>query len=70
MEARKAGLEYSDSFELSSIDDEISSSDNTQFSIDSDIFNKIKAERSSAKKQTGTDDIVSHSDNIDTRRSM
>ncbi len=66
MEARKAGLEYSDSFELSSIDDEISSSDNTQFSIDSDIFNKIKAERSSAKKQTGTDDIVSHSDNIDT----
>ena len=64
MEARKAGLEYSDSFALDSIDEDKNSLDSTQFSINADVFNKIKAERSSSKNQKESDEIVSHSDRI------
>ncbi len=70
MEARKAGLEYSDSFAIGSIDDEISSvSDATgQFKINADIFNEIKSERNSSKNQAESDNIVSNSDQIEARK--
>lgn len=63
MEARKAGIEYSDSFAIGSIDEETSTvSDVTgQFKINADVFNKIKSERSSAREQAESDNIVSHS---------
>lgn len=63
MEARKAGLEYSDSFAIGSIDDEKTTvSDATgQFKINEDIFNKIKSERSASKEQSESENIVSHS---------
>ncbi|MED9968984.1 MAG: hypothetical protein UFA98_03095 [Ruminococcus sp.] len=67
MEARKAGLEYSDSFAISSIDDEKTTvSDATgQFKINEDVFNKIKSERGASKEQAESENIVSHSDHVE-----
>lgn len=65
MEARKAGLEYSDSFSISSLDEEKSASLEAtgQFKINTDIFNEIKSERSSSKDKgkIDSDEITSHS---------
>lgn len=52
MEAKKAGIAYSDNLMISEMDDEYSSgvSDNSgQFKINSDVFNQIRAERSAAR---------------------
>lgn len=67
MEARKAGLEYSDSFAISSLDEEKTTSleSTGQFKINSDVFNKIKSERSAAKEQGESDNIKSHSEPIE-----
>lgn len=70
MEARKAGLEYSDSFAIGSLDEEASSSMEAtgQFTINSEVFNEIKSERSAAKKQGETDDLNSHSSPQEARK--
>ncbi len=66
MEARKAGLEYSDSFAIGSLDEEKNSAleSTGQFKINADVFNKIKSERSSAREQAESNNIVSHSDHV------
>ena len=67
MEAKKAGMEYSDNLAATEFDEEINSSleNSMQFKINSDLFNQIKSERSAAKKQEESQDIVSHSEKID-----
>lgn len=63
MEARKAGIEYSDNLLVSEIDDtgSTASYDSGAFHINSDIFNEIKAERSIAKEQAEQNEIISDS---------
>ncbi len=62
MEAKKAGIEYSDNFIYSELEDETkASSDTGSFKINADVFNQIKAERSSGKDQTESDNISSSS---------
>ena len=67
MEAKKAGMEYSDNLTASEFDEEINSSleNSQQFKINSDIFNQIKAERSAAKEQAESQDIVSDSEKLE-----
>lgn len=66
MEARRAGLEYSDSFAIGSLDEEKNSAleSTGQFKINAEVFNKIKSERSSAREQAESNNIVSHSDHV------
>lgn len=71
MEARKAGIEYSDNLMVSELDenDPVSSSsfDNSnQFQINSDVFNKIKADRTAAREKLKNDELVSDSNKINT----
>lgn len=68
MEARKAGIEYSDNLVTSELDSKdlysfpSASLDNSgKFQINSDVFNKIKAERTAAREELGKDDILSDS---------
>lgn len=67
MEAKKAGIEFSDNLTASEFDTDLSSSleNSGQFHINSDLFNQIKAERSSSKEQAESDDIVSNSEHLD-----
>ena len=62
MEAKRAGIEYSDNLSISELDDEIGYAEGSnQFQINNDVFNKIKAERNAAKIQTENEDLVSNS---------
>ena len=62
MEAKKAGIEYSDNLTALDFDDEVSSMENNlQFKINSDLFNQIKSSRSSPREQRESKDIVSDS---------
>ena len=66
MEAKKAGIAYSDNLSVSEIDNEFSGFDSgSRFSINSDIFNQIKAERTTAKEQAENNEISSTSNEID-----
>lgn len=61
MEARKAGMEYSDNLS-GDFDDDPSSPENGQhFKLNSDLFNQIKSSRSSSKEQAEGKEIVSNS---------
>ena len=66
MEARKAGIEYSDNLTISDIDSTGSSplSDSGGFRINSDVFNEIKAERAMVREQGEQENIVSSSDSM------
>lgn len=57
MEAKKAGIEYSDNLMVSEINSEPSnvSQDSGQFQINSDLFNTIRAERNAAREQMSRD---------------
>ena len=63
MEAKKAGIEFSDNLAALEIDSEIgSNAENTgSFHINADVFNQIKASRTSPVKQEESDEIVSDS---------
>ena len=67
MEAKKAGMEYSDNLVAAEFDEDMNTSleNSMQFKINSDLFNQIKSERSTAKKQAESQEIVSHSETID-----
>ena len=66
MEAKKAGIEYSDNLTALDCDDEVSSMENSlQFKINSDLFNQIKSSRSSPREQRESKDIVSDSRSIE-----
>lgn len=65
MEAKKAGIEYSDNLTALDFNDEASSLENSiQFKINSDVFNQIKASRSTARKQIESSQIVSDSERL------
>lgn len=64
MEAKRAGIEYSDNLTMSELDDDYGSSfsDGTgQFQINSDVFNQIKADRNAMRRQSSGEDLVSDS---------
>ncbi len=72
MEARKAGIEYYDNIaaaELESTESApigLSSADSTDsFKINSDVFNKIKAERTAARANLDGNNILSSSSDIE-----
>lgn len=71
MEARKAGIEYSDNLVNSDIDDrggatfEVSSDTSSDFKINSDIFNTIKAERNAARVKLSDGELISNSAEIE-----
>lgn len=65
MEAKKAGIEYSDNLTALDFEDNSVSADSSgQFRINAEIFNQIKSERSSKKEQRGVE-LVSDSATID-----
>lgn len=73
MEAKRAGIEYSDNLSISELDSETGSTSFDgagQFQINTDVFNQIKAERSATRVQTSGEDLVSDSNelNIDATR--
>ena len=68
MEAKRAGIEYSDNLSISELDDEIGYAEGSnQFQINNDVFNKIKAERNAAKIQTENEDLVSNSTELNSQ---
>lgn len=73
MEAKKEGIAYSDNLITSELDEinsfsfpAVSGDSDEKFQINSDVFNKIKEERTAARKRLGSDDneIVSDSGKI------
>ena len=67
MEAKKAGIAYSDNLAVSEIDNEFSGIDTgNKFTVNTDIFNQIKAERTTAREQAERNDISSTSATLST----
>ncbi len=68
MEAKKAGIEYSDNLITSELEEkETVSFENTgQFNLNSDVFNKIKAERTAAREKLQNTGTISNSSKIET----
>lgn len=66
MEAKKAGIEFSDNLASIEMNEEtgMALENSVQFKINSDLFNQIKNERTTPKKQTESNDIVSDSEKI------
>lgn len=70
MEARKAGIEYSDNLVTSELEENegytfgASSDTGSGFKINSDVFNTIKAERNAAREKLMDDELVSDSSEI------
>lgn len=71
MEARKAGIAYSDNLITSEIDEintysfpSITNDSAGEFQINSDIFNKIKEERNAARERLKDNEILSDSSKI------
>ena len=66
MEAKKAGIEYSDNLTALDFEDAQTSVENSgQFKINSDLFNQIKSQRSSPRGQVDTNELVSDSGTIE-----
>lgn len=64
MEAKKAGIAYSDNLTVTELDDESSAGSleaSGKFKINSELFNQIKAERTVAREQLEQSEIVSNS---------
>lgn len=68
MEARKEGIAYSDNLIISDFDDKenlsFSKEGGENFKINSDVFNKIKAERNASREQFKGENLISDSDKI------
>ena len=68
MEAKKAGIVYSDNLMISEMDDDLGSgvSDNSgQFQINSELFNQIRAERNASRTfESGNNELKSTSDEL------
>lgn len=66
MEARRAGIAYSDNLSISELDEEVGYVEGSnQFQINNDVFNKIKAERSAKTVNTTNSDLVSDSKELE-----
>ena len=62
MEAKRAGIAYSDNLSISELDEEVGYVEGSnQFQINNDVFNKIKAERTATTVQSANSDLVSDS---------
>lgn len=62
MEAKRAGIAYSDNLSISEIDEDLGYAEGSnQFQINNDVFNKIKAERNAARPKIENDELVSDS---------
>lgn len=69
MEAKRAGIEYSDNLMISELDEDSAYSDSTgQFQINNDVFNRIKAERNATREQVNGANIVSNSAELENNR--
>ena len=66
MEAKKAGIEFSDNLASLEMDEEtgMALENSGQFKINTDLFNQIKSERATPKEQAESNDIVSNSEKI------
>ena len=66
MEAKRAGIAYSDNLAVSEIDNEFSGSDlGSGFKINSDIFNQIKADRTASREQVDQNELSSTSSKVE-----
>ena len=66
MEARRAGIAYSDNLSISELDEEVGYVEGSnQFQINNDVFNKIKAERSATTVKITNSDLVSDSKELE-----
>ncbi len=68
MEAKKAGIEYSDNLITSELEEKepVSFEHTGQFNLNSDVFNKIKAERTAAREKLQNTGAISDSSKIET----
>ena len=70
MEARKAGIEYSDNLVTAELEENegytfgASADTGSGFKINSDVFNTIKAERNAAREKLMDDELISDSSEI------
>lgn len=70
MEARKAGIEYSDNLMTSELEENegytfgASADTGSDFKINSDVFNTIRAERNAAREKLKDDELISDSSEI------
>lgn len=70
MEARKAGIEYSDNLMTSELEENegytfgASTDTGSDFKINSDVFNTIRAERNAAREKLMDDELISDSSEI------
>ena len=70
MEARKAGIEYSDNLMTSELEENegytfgASTDTGSDFKINSDVFNTIRAERNAAREKLKDDELISDSSEI------
>lgn len=65
MEAKRAGIAYSDNLSISEMDEELGYTEGSnQFQINNDVFNKIKAERTAARPKIDDVELVSDSKEI------
>lgn len=68
MEAKKAGKEFSDSLTSTAEESDLmSGSTDNKFKINSDVFNKIKAERTAAREKNNGENSFSDSNEINTQ---
>ena len=66
MEAKRAGIAYSDNLAVSELDNEFGGLENTgSFKINSDIFNQIKADRNAAREPVNSSELVSDSGSVE-----
>ena len=65
MEAKKAGIEYSDNLTALDFEDDAAAQDsNGQFKINSDLFQEIKSSRKSPNKEQNSKELISHSEPV------
>lgn len=70
MEARKAGIEYSNNLMTSELEENVgytfgaSADTGSDFKINSDVFNTIRAERNAAREKLKDDELISDSSEI------
>lgn len=73
MEAKKAGIAYSDNLVTSELEDDtssfgVSADTGSGFQINNDVFNKIKAERTAAREKLSNGELISNSADINVEK--
>ena len=69
MEAKRAGIEYSDNLMISELDENSAYSDSSgQFKINNDVFNQIKADRNASREINNGENLVSDSEESEPKK--